>query len=74
VTNNKITEPPKRIHFHILIMILANLYPILGVIFIKWDIFTLILLYLIEAVIIGLFSGVEFGAIIYSILFKVKNK
>ncbi len=39
-----------------MILILANLFPVYGVIFLKWDVFPLLLLFWIENVIIGFFN------------------
>ena len=38
------------------ILVLANLVPLVGVVFLKWDVFSIVIVFWCENVIIGLFS------------------
>ena len=40
----------------ILMLIVVNLFPIIGVIFLGWNIFEVVILYVLETFIIGLFN------------------
>jgi len=52
--------------YSVLILLITNFVPILGVVFLGWDIFSIILLYLTEYFIIGFFSALKIITLISS--------
>lgn len=50
--------------YSVLILLITNLLPMFGVIFLNWDVFNIILLYLTEYFIIGFFSALKIIALI----------
>lgn len=53
--SKKILEKP------VLVLLLVNIYPIIGVLFFGWDYFIVVLLYIIETLIIGLINMLKMG-------------
>ena len=41
---------------HVLVMLIVNLYPIIGVLFFEWDFMTIIMLYLVETFTVGIIN------------------
>jgi len=41
---------------HVLVMLIVNLYPIIGVLFFEWKFMTIIMLYLVETFVVGIIN------------------
>ena len=59
---------PQRLPFSVLALIIANLAPLFGVLFLGWDAATIVLLYWVENLIIGVYN------ILMMILVKVESR